>query len=509
MVGILGERFGRVVVAVVVASMTTIASLYLFTAGTRERFEPLEAVSPPPSDALALPQPGLPQELLGETAEETVASAPEPVGQPTRLRHAVGVADYLARAGLNVFEAERWANAFRSAAHGRILSRGHLVSLERDSQSGQLRALRYEVDESAEIVEKALGNGVIIATQQPIRYKVETDSAVFAVKDSLESDAARHHIPKPIVERLVEAFGSRPRGDQQRATVLKVVYQEYVSPDGAHRMVGDLQAAELQTQTKTLYAFALGDSHGQTHLYDEQGRPLGQRFLRYPVPFQYVSSGFSRARYHPILHYYRQHVGVDLVARYGTPVKAVADGRVEFADWGGELGRCIRLEHDRGLVSIYGHLSRISRAVSEGAYVRVGQVIGWVGTSGLSTGPHLHFGLMKNGIYVNPLTARLDSVGSEISPRMQGVFDGIKREYQTVLSRLTQTGGAVTAKAGFEYPASSNAAVCEASAAEVTDVSSAQVCADDFSAQVRADDGLTATKPDGQSMVGQSMVGGL
>jgi hypothetical protein len=493
MAGILGERFGRVVVAVVVAAMTTIGSLYLFTAGTRDRFEPLETASWPPSEELALPQPGLPQESLGETTEEAVAPAPEPVAELTRLRHAMPIADYLSRAGLNVFEAERWANAFRSAAHGRILSRGHLVSLERDAQTGQLRGLRYEVDERAEIVEKTLGNGVIVATQQPIRYKVETDSAAFAIKDSLEADAARHRIPKPIIERLVEAFGSRPRGDQQRATGLKVVYQQYVSPDGAHRVVGDVQAAELQTRTKTLHAFAFRDSYGRSHLYDEHGKPLGQRFLRYPVPFEYVSSGFSHARYHPILHYYRQHVGVDLVARYGTPVKAVADGRVEFADWGGELGRCVRLEHDHGLVSIYGHLSKISHAVSGGAYVSVGQVIGWVGTSGLSTGPHLHFGLMKNGTYVNPLTARLDSGGSEISPRMHGVFEGIKHEYQTVLSRLSQTGDVVMAKVGLKHPASSKAAVGGATAARVTNV---------FSAQVRADDGVTAPKPDGQSMAG-------
>jgi len=258
-------------------------------------------------------------------------------------------------------------------------------------------------------------------------------------------------------------------------------------------VVGDVQAAELETRTKMLHAFAFRDSYGRSHLYDEHGQPLGQRFLRYPVPFEYVSSGFSRARYHPILHYYRQHAGVDLVARYGTPVKAVADGRVEFADWGGELGRCVRLEHDHGMVSIYGHLSKISHAVSEGAYVSVGQVIGWVGTSGLSTGPHLHFGLMKNGTYVNPLTARLDSVGGEISPRMHGVFEEIKHEYQAVLSRLSQTGGVVMAKVGLKHPASSTAAIGGATAAQVSNVTSAQA---------RADDGVAATKPDGQSMAG-------
>ncbi|MGD0072705.1 MAG: hypothetical protein ABSD31_00005, partial [Candidatus Binataceae bacterium] len=267
---IAGGRFGRVVVAVVVASMTTIASLYLFTASTRERFEPLDTVSIASSDAMAaLPEPGLPDESLGETTEESVASAPDPVEQSTRLRRAVPVADYLVHAGLNVFEAERWASAFRSAAHSRKLSRGHLASLDRDPQSGQLRGLRYELDDRAEIVEKALGSGVIIASEQPIRYKVETDSAVFALKASLESDAARHHIPKPIVDRLVEAFGSR--GDGQGAATLKVVYQEYVSNDGTHRIVGDIKAAELETRNKTSYAFAFADSHGQTHLYDENG----------------------------------------------------------------------------------------------------------------------------------------------------------------------------------------------------------------------------------------------
>ncbi|MGD0074603.1 MAG: M23 family metallopeptidase, partial [Candidatus Binataceae bacterium] len=247
----------------------------------------------------------------------------------------------------------------------------------------------------------------------------------------------------------------------------------------------------------------------QTHLYDENGKPLGQRTLRYPVAFQYVSSGFSRARYHPILHYYRQHAGVDLVARYGTPVKAVADGKVEFANWGGELGRCIRLEHDHGLVSIYGHLSGISRAVTEGAYVRVGQVIGFVGTSGLSTGPHLHFGLMKDGIYVNPLTARIDSVGGEIAPRMQRVFAGFRDEYQAILTQLSQTGLMVMAKAGLQRAAASYAAFDSASDDDAIGGSAAQLCADDFSTLSPPIDATPAAQPDGLNALGPSLTGAL
>ena len=450
MLGFPREHIARVVTALVVAAMTTVGSLYLFAAGARERFEPLESLLSPQADGSILPEPGLPPESSVETIEEAEEPAAEPLVERTRLQRSVLVSDYLVRAGLNVFEAQRWANAFRSAAHGRTMSRGHLVSLERDPDSGQLRGLRYGVDEQVEIVEQALGNGVVVATQQPIRYQRRPVSVAFEIRHSLEVDAARHHIPGAVVERLQEAFSSKSRGNHpKRATGLKVVYEEYVSPDGAHRMVGDLRAAELQTTGTSQFAFAFRDSRGRSHLYDEEGKPLGRQFLRYPVPFEYVSSGFSTARYHPILHYYRRHAGIDLAARYGTPVKAIADGRVEMADWNGELGRCIRLEHDRGLVSIYGHLSKISRSVREGAYVSVGQIIGWVGTSGLSTGPHLHFALMKGGNYLNPLNVRLDS-GREISARAHGVFEKLKQEYRLVLSRLPLSGERVEAPAYFE-----------------------------------------------------------
>ncbi len=465
MLGFPRDRIARVVTALIVAAMTTVGSLYLFAAGARERFEPLESLSSLQAGGVLLPEPGLPPESSMEAIEEEEEPAAEPLIQQVKLQRSVLVSDYLVRAGLNVFEAQRWANAFRSAAHGRTMSRGHLVSLEKDPDSGQLRGLRYDVDEQVEIVERALGNGVILATQQPIRYQKHPVSVAFEIRNSLEADAARHHVPKAVIARLQEAFNSKSRGSHsRRATGLKVVYEEYVSPDGAHRMAGDLQAAEFQTTGASQFAFALRDSRGRSHLYDEQGKPLGQQFLRYPVPFEYVSSGFSTARYHPILHYYRRHAGIDLVARYGTPVKAIADGRVEMADWNGDFGRCIRLEHDRGLVSIYGHLSKISRSVREGAYVSVGQIIGWVGTSGLSTGPHLHFALMKNGDYLNPLTVRLDSE-REISPRAHVAFEKLKQEYRLVLSRLPMSGERVEAEPYFEPVGSSTASLREAKVA--------------------------------------------
>jgi murein DD-endopeptidase MepM/ murein hydrolase activator NlpD len=198
-----------------------------------------------------------------------------------------------------------------------------------------------------------------------------------------------------------------------------------------------LEAAQIRIGDKTFNAFAFRDEQGQAHLYDGNGEALGPKSLRFPLQFDYISSGFSERRYHPLLHIYRPHAGVDLVAHYGTPVRTVADGRIEAAGWCGELGRCVRVAHEGGIVSLYGHLSQIS--VQPGSNVRVGDVIGRVGTSGLSTGPHLHFGVEKDGRPVDPLTQSLGP-NHHVSPRMKLLFEQLKQKYLATLNRVPDFG---------------------------------------------------------------------
>jgi murein DD-endopeptidase MepM/ murein hydrolase activator NlpD len=223
---------------------------------------------------------------------------------------------------------------------------------------------------------------------------------------------------------------------------VKLIYQEKVARDGSYNLVTGVEAAQIETEDRIMSAFAFRDEHGQARLFDAEGQELGQpqQVLRFPVKFNYISSGFTFHRYHPILHEYRPHVGVDLVAKYGTPVQAIADGRVEHAGWCGELGRCVRLDHAQGMVSIYGHLSEITRGLTNGEWVPLGEVIGRVGSSGLSTGPHLHFALEREGHYVNPLTESI-GVNHQLSPRMRSVFDQFKENYLTMLSKLPDLGG--------------------------------------------------------------------
>ncbi|HVN64033.1 MAG TPA: peptidoglycan DD-metalloendopeptidase family protein, partial [Candidatus Binataceae bacterium] len=257
------------------------------------------------------------------------------------------------------------------------------------------------------------------------------------IDNSFRGAAAANGIPSPIIETLENAFADRHDLDRLApGSGVKVVYREKVSRDGNYRLVEGLEAAQIKFGARTLKAFAFEDEDGRPHLYDENGNVLERRALRFPVRFKYISSGFTFHRWHPILHEYRPHVGVDLVARYGEPVMAVADGRVQSAGWQGELGNCIRVKHASGVVSIYGHLSKIGAGIVPGAYVRVGQVIGRVGSTGLSTGPHLHFAIEKDGRWVNPLNERFAENHEPVSPRMQPLFDDMKLRYEAVLATL-------------------------------------------------------------------------
>jgi murein DD-endopeptidase MepM/ murein hydrolase activator NlpD len=317
---------------------------------------------------------------------------------------------------------------------------GHALTFYKDPGTDDLRGLKYNVNERVAVSELSYGAGVIRASPEPILYVFRPVAVSFRLNSNFWREARRNDLPASVLATLDYAFkDNHPLGSLPRGSDIKLIYQEKVSRDGNARYVTGLQAAQIQFGRKTLTAVAFRDESGRPRLYDSSGHALGAESLRYPLNFEYISSGFSLYRYHPILHLYRPHVGVDLVARYGTPVKSVADGRVDTAGWCGELGLCIRILHDGSVVSIYGHLSQIEPELHDGANVHVGQVIGRVGSSGLSTGPHLHYGLEKDGRYVNPLTATIGA-NHQVSPRMRALFDRFKSEYLALFSRLPAVG---------------------------------------------------------------------
>ena len=161
--------------------------------------------------------------------------------------------------------------------------------------------------------------------------------------------------------------------------------------------------------------------------YDEEGQSLRSMFLRAPLQYRRISSYFTNRRFHPVLKYYRPHQGIDYAAPTGTPVSAVADGTVTFAGWKGGNGRLVMLKHGGGYLTTYGHLSRFAKGAKRGRRVSQGDVIGYVGSSGLSSGPHLDFRVKLNGTPLNFLKMKYRSSGGVSGTGRRAVAEAIRR----------------------------------------------------------------------------------
>jgi murein DD-endopeptidase MepM/ murein hydrolase activator NlpD len=192
-----------------------------------------------------------------------------------------------------------------------------------------------------------------------------------------------------------------------------VHYEEKVSQDGAVRIPGAIQAASITSDGKMFVAIRHVGKDGKARYYNEKGEPLGSFFLRYPLQFTRISSTFSTARFHPVLKIRRPHNGVDFAAPIGTPVRSVADGVIAVAAYRGGSGKMVQIKHGSRWQTAYLHLSKIASHLRPGVRVSRGEVIGNVGTTGLSTGPHLHFSLYDNGRYVDPMNAKLPKMPAQ------------------------------------------------------------------------------------------------
>jgi murein DD-endopeptidase MepM/ murein hydrolase activator NlpD len=185
---------------------------------------------------------------------------------------------------------------------------------------------------------------------------------------------------------------------------------------------GPVLAARFVNRGKEYLAVRYVDPEGQAGYYSPDGRNLRKAFLRAPLEFTRVSSGFNLARRHPVLNMIRAHKGVDYAAPTGTPVRAAGDGRITFMGRRGGYGNLIEIDHIRGVSTAYGHLSRFARGVRQGTRVSQGQLIGYVGMTGLASGPHLHYEYRINGVHKDPQSIKLPATAEPIDARWRQDF---------------------------------------------------------------------------------------
>jgi murein DD-endopeptidase MepM/ murein hydrolase activator NlpD len=230
--------------------------------------------------------------------------------------------------------------------------------------------------------------------------------------------------------------------DIQPGDRFQVVYERLVSEDGEVR-AGRVLASDLTISGKSLTAFRFGGGEGRTALYyDTEGNSLRRAFLRAPVEFRRISSRFARARLHPVLGRTRRHEGTDYSAAPGTPVMAAGDGIVLRAGRAGGYGNLIELRHLNGITTRYGHLRRFARNIRRGARVEQGQTIGYVGSTGLATGPHLHYEFRMNGVARDSRKVKLGN-GAAVGTAVRGPFEQERDRLLVLLRQATPSAPAL------------------------------------------------------------------
>ena len=365
--------------------------------------EPVNAVAPSRL-SLALP---LPASVAPDSAQ---ASG----WQLVRIRSGETLGTVFAQLGLPATLMHRMLDETSSQTALTHLREGQELAFEIDG-AGQLKTLRFDRDPNTRIDLVVAGDSVSEKVQ-PRQVERRVEIAAGTITSSLYADGARAGLSSNAINEMANMFKYDIDfvEDVRDGDTFQVVYEE-LWRDGQRIGTGDVIGATFTNRGKRFTAYTY-EQGGKKEYFDDTGRPLKKVLMRIPIEFARLSSTFGM-RKHPILGRMRAHKGVDYAARAGTPIMAAGDAKVQFVGWKNGYGRVVILDHGQGRSTLYGHMSAWGRE-KQGQHVSQGSTIGYVGMSGLATGPHLHYEFRINGNQVNPLTVTMPKpqplTGSEL-----------------------------------------------------------------------------------------------
>lgn len=364
------------------------------------------------------------------------------------VRRGQTLSDIFAKEGLGLSEAVAIVGLGGDAARLKSLKTGDKLSL-RKTDDDQLDELNYEFDETHTLQVRRSDSGYDALT---IEAEIEHRPAQLTgvISSSLFAAAQKAGLSNRLVMELADIFGYDIDFalDLRDGDRFSVVYDQLYK-DGKKLRDGDIVAAEFVNRGQAYRAMRYVDADGNATYYTPEGESFRKAFIRTPVDFIRISSGFTRGRLHPILNVIRAHKGVDYAAATGTPVKATGDGIVDFVGVKSGYGNVVTIRHGAKYTTLYGHLSRFRAGLKVGQRVRQGQLIAYVGMTGLATGPHLHYEFRVNGVHQNPLTVALPRA----NPLPKSVVARWRMENATALAELDALSSTRTAQ--LDTPAAS------------------------------------------------------
>lgn len=289
------------------------------------------------------------------------------------------------------------------------------------TQTGRLESLAYVNTDGRRLTVTRNESGFSATEEIPqteqwvMQSSGEIETSLFGATDAAG-------IPELVATQLAEIFSSDIdfHRDLRRGDRFAVVY-EALAADGEFVGFGRVLAAEFINQGRTFRAVFFRDDEGRNGYYTPDGKNMRKAFLRSPIEFSRVTSGFSNSRYHPVLKAWRAHKGIDYGASTGTRVRVTADGFVTFVGRKGGYGNVVMIRHPNGYTTLYAHLSGFAQGIRQGKRVVQGEVVGLVGSTGLATGPHLHYEFHVNGVHQNPMRLAMPP-GPPINEQSRNAF---------------------------------------------------------------------------------------
>lgn len=299
------------------------------------------------------------------------------------------------------------------------------------NSNGECVSLEYDIDRVKTLKIQTSGNNFSASiNEKPVETSHATASA--DINNSLFYDAKQAGVSDKTIMELANIFGwdiDFAQGLRQGDS-FSILY-ESKSINGKRIENGLILAAEFLNRGNKYQAVRFTDKKGNSEYFSPDGKSMRKTFLRNPIDFARVSSHFNLRRKHPVLNRIRAHKGVDYAASTGTPIKSAGDGKVTFRGIKGGYGRVVIVQHGQKYSSLYAHMSKYGR-YKKGARIKQGQVVGYVGKSGLATGPHLHYELRINGVHRNPLTAKFPAA----KPINKNLLAEFKQQTSPLLAQL-------------------------------------------------------------------------
>lgn len=365
-----------------------------------------------------------------------------------RVRPGETLSDVLRRHNVSQAERQLWARTMTRNVGSEKLPAGKEAHLffgksfirgRGQAVSGPLKALEIDQNDSTILtLEKGIRGILVQRREKP--YDVELKTVSASVENSLFEDGRKAGVHPALLSQLVDLFtwDIDLEKEIRRGDSFKILYEQR-SRKGQEAKTGlRILAAELTNAGQKFTAIYFEKQHGEGNYYNAEGRSLARSFLRFPLEFSAITSHFTESRFHPILRTNLPHTGVDFAAQRGTPVRAVGDGTVTEAGWNGGYGKAIDIKHDSTYMSRYAHLDSFAQGIQAGVAIKKGDVIGYVGSTGRSTGPHLHFELYKDQQYINPLSVDFPA-DERIEPALQKLFENQMRTYLVELTSAPQS----------------------------------------------------------------------